>query len=25
LRSQPYEFHHVKPHSEMGLTTRYNS
>jgi superfamily II DNA or RNA helicase len=24
LRSQPYEFHHSKPHSHMGLTTRYN-
>lgn len=25
LRSQPFEFHHVRPHSKMGLTTRYNS
>jgi superfamily II DNA or RNA helicase len=25
LRSQPYEFHHTKLHSEMGLTSRFRT
>lgn len=25
LRSHPYDFHHIKLHSEFGMTTRYNT